>query len=52
MTMGLQLFYLSFQGGQMAACALCGGALFKWTESDIPFIEHANTSHIAHISDM
>jgi len=20
---------------------MCGGALFKWTESDIPFIEHA-----------
>jgi hypothetical protein len=22
-------------------CFMCGGALFKWTESDIPFIEHA-----------
>jgi len=36
-----KLFYLSFQGGQMAVCFSCGGALFEWKVTDIPFIEHA-----------
>ena len=34
-------YFISFQGGQMAVCFYCAGALYSWKESDNPFIEHA-----------
>jgi len=42
MTMGLQLFYLSHSMVvRWLFVFYCAGALFEWTESDIPFIENA-----------
>jgi len=35
----------------MALCFYCGGALFQWTEADIPFIEQAKFFPTGHISD-